>query len=278
MSQSDTVFVLVTDVQYFQRCKRTIIDLRTIGNWKGDIVIIAIDFDVNKTFLDFYQIEQKRFPTISEKYDLCNKLLHFTPFSDTIDGREISKVNQWEKLHVFDEYFKKWSRVVFLDAGLRVLHDVHSSILMLQYKDHFLAPDDGGNYIILPNKDKLFKTQVSKSFYKRLHDTLDQFGGEAILEECYFLNCIWVYDTSILSIVSKNEMIEGILKHPVCKTNEMALMNLYIHFKYGLWKRFPPKIGDKILFDWSELNNPLPSTWREYCFIKYPCTISFEDT
>jgi len=32
----------------------------------------------------------------------------------------------------------------------------------------------------------------------------------------------------------------------------------------------------KILFDWCELNNP-NTNWRDYCYIKYPVTISFDD-
>ena len=32
----------------------------------------------------------------------------------------------------------------------------------------------------------------------------------------------------------------------------------------------------KILFDWCELNNP-NKTWKDYCFIKYPATITFDD-
>jgi hypothetical protein len=59
----------------------------------------------------------------------------------------------------------------------------------------------------------------------------------------------------------------------------MALMNIYIHFKYGLWERFPVKATNgKILFDWCESNNPEPTTWRDYCFLKYPCSITLEDT
>jgi len=271
-----TVFVLVTDEAYLYKTKKTIIDLRSTGQWHGDLVLININVQhLNKTFTDFYNITVKTFPEINEKKTLLNNL-HYSPFLDTIDGREITKINQWEKLHVMDIYFKQWDRVVFLDAGLRVLSSVYESVLKLNYVGKFLAPDDGGNY--LPNPNKLFKTQISQSFKKRILDLQEEFG-ETILEESYFLNCMWVYDTSILDIVSKEEMINGMVKYPVCKTNEMALMNLYIHFKHQLWERFPVHAENgKILFDWCELNNPLSSTWRDYCFIKYPCTITFDDT
>ena len=213
----NTVFVLVTDYGYFPKAKTTIRDLRTIGQWRGDIVIITIDFDVNQNFLDFYQITQKRFAPIQEKTALC-KLLNYSPFLDTIDGREINKPNQWEKLHVFDPFFKLWKRVVFLDAGLRVLHNVQESILKLDCKNAFLAPDDGGNYVPLPNPNKLFKTQVSHTFHKRLQESLESFGGMDILETNYFLNCIWVYDTAILDTCTKQEMIDGMSKLLVRET------------------------------------------------------------
>lgn len=280
MDPTNTVFVLTTDHLYFEKARRTIIDLRTVGQWTGDIVLLPIGpVVIKQTFIDFYNLICPRFPEIKEKTELMNKL-NYTSFTDTIDGREISKINQWEKLHAFDPYFLQWKRVVFLDAGLRVLDNVHNSILKLDCTGAFMAPDDGGNFVPSPNPNKLFETQISKTFYKQMLDTVNQFGGIKILKQAYFLNCIWMYDTDILHTCTKKEMIEGVLKYPICLTNEMTMMNLFIHFKYGLWKPFPKHIENnaKILFDWCETNNPEPSTWKNYSFLKYPCTIAFEDT
>jgi hypothetical protein len=291
-----TVFVMITDEPYFLRAKRTIQDLRSIGQWKGDIVLIPLGFQLPTNFKDYYRIVEKTFPSI-DKTPLLDKL-EYQSFQDTIDSREIKKTNQWEKLHVFDDYFAEhWNRVVFLDAGMRVLDSVEY-LLQLDYKDAFLAPDDGGNFIF-PNPHKKFITQVSMTDPESLYNLMYDFG-ENILDSNYFLNCIWIYDTSILKICSKQEMIDAMPIYPICKTNEMTLMNLFLHFKYQLWKPFPVytdcnrlsyfasvftetnpnvfKNQKKILFDWSERNNPEKSTWRDYCLLKYPSTLLLDDT
>lgn len=267
MELSNTVFVIVTDSSYFNRAKRTVIDLRSKGNWKGDFVLITIDFNLNHNFKDFYNIIEVKFPLI-DKSELLNKIgsLGFTHS----DNRELNKLNQWEKLHVFDYYFMKWERVVFLDAGLRILDDV-KYLLDLDYKCKILAPVDGKYY-----DPKKFKDQLSYDNSIMLDKVINDFG-ENILDEIYFLNCIWIYDTSILKICNKYDMINAMNTYTLCKTNEMGIMNLLLRFKYNLWEPFPFKIeSGKILFDWCELNNQ-NTNWREYCYIKYPVTISFED-
>ena len=52
-----TVFVLVTDERYLYKTKKTIIDLRSAGQWHGDLVLISLGIPkINPNFLDFYNI------------------------------------------------------------------------------------------------------------------------------------------------------------------------------------------------------------------------------
>jgi hypothetical protein len=98
------------------------------------------------------------------------------------------------------------------------------------------------------------------------------------MESNFMLNCMWVYDTNILNVCNKSELIEAMNKYTCCKTNEMGIMNLIFHFKYKLWEGFPIRSSNnKFLFDWCELNQTYHTTWRDYCFIKYPCSINFDD-
>jgi hypothetical protein len=266
-TNSDTVVVLVTDKLYFSKAKRTIIDLRSKGNWSGDIVLITIDFVLNNNFKDFYGVKEVKFDVIDKTNLLQN--IGENGFSNS-DSREINKLNQWEKLHVFDDYFMKWERVIFLDAGLRVLDDI-KYLLELDYKGKILAPKDGKNY-----ENQSFSCQLSYDDPDKIERIKNDFGHE-ILHETYFLNCIWIYDTNILRVCNKEQMINAMNIYTLCKTNEMGIMNLLLRFKYNLWEPFPFKLlNGKILFDWSELNNP-NTNWKDYCYIKYPVTISFED-
>ena len=45
-----TVVVTLTDENYFNRAKRTILDVRTKGKWTGDIVLITVGFNPSKNF------------------------------------------------------------------------------------------------------------------------------------------------------------------------------------------------------------------------------------
>lgn len=267
----DTVFVLVTDANYYNRCKRTILDLRSRGQWQGEIVCITVGFTMNINFKQFYNVTEVKFPEI-DKRGYLQKVGKGFPEGD---GRELTKLTQWEKLHVFDTYFTQWKRVIFLDAGLRVL-DTVSYLLALDYTGRFLCP---GEYYTTEQIEKnTFGNQLSKRDLTVLKDLTDAYG-EYILQERYFLNCLWIYDTSILQTIRKEELIEVMNKYPLFRTNEMGVMNLLIAMKYKLWQPFPTLVSanGKYLFDWCELNRP-GTMWYNYCLIKYPVTISFEDT
>jgi len=265
-----TVFSLVTDKSYFNKAIVTINDLRNVGNWNGDIVIVTIDFDLDVNYIKTHNLIEAKFPPIDKSF-LLNKIGP-NGFSQS-DKRELNKLNQWEKLHIFDDYFFKWNRVVFLDAGLRVLDDV-KFLLELDYKNHILAPNDASPNFRL---DQIFRHQLSWDNLELIDLVRNDFG-DSIFDSCHMLNCIWIYDTNILKICNKTQLIDAMNKYTLCKTNEMGIMNLLFHFKYKLWREFPLKTSSgKYLFEWCELNHSFHTTWKDYCFLKYPITIGLNE-
>jgi len=265
-----TVFALVTDKLYFNKATTTINDVRSVGKWSGDIVLITIDFELDDNYKEKYNLIDIRFPLI-DKTILLEKIGP-NGFSNS-DKRELNKLNQWEKLHVFDDYFLNWERVVFLDAGLRVLDNVRY-LLELDCTNCILAPNDAS-----PNfrEDQIFKNQLSWD-NEDLIQLIKKDFSDNIFTSHHMLNCMWLYDTNILKICNKNQLIEAMNKYTLCKTNEMGIMNLLFHFKYNLWREFPLKATNgKYLFEWCELNHLFHTTWEDYCFLKYPITIGLHE-
>lgn len=261
-----TVCVVLSDKNYEDKVKMTIKDLRITGRWYGTIIHINIGYNLDVEFKYTYNIKEVSFPLI-DKIELLEKI--GKDGFKISDKREINKINQWEKLHVFDDYFKKWSRVIFFDAGMRILEDINC-LLILDYVNNILAPDD------CINSNNIFRQQIifDNQDYINIFQN-DYPNYEQIYNSNYFLNCVWIYDTNILNICNKHELIKNMNKYPICKTNEMTIMNILFHFKYGLWKPFPLKLissdKNKFLFEWSEAKHP-GTTWNDYCLIKYSST------
>jgi len=275
MNKGKTVVVTLTDAGYFSRAKRTIIDVRSRGEWTGDFVLITVGFDAPRNFLDYYNVTQKRVEHISTDY-LVKQYGQF-PLRTVGDKRHILKLYQWDKFYVFDDWFKQWEKVIFLDAGLRVFDKI-SILDNIPCEGKIMAPDDAPIY----DNDKRFKCMLEIDANPLATEELFKEYSKDILDGRYFLNCIWVYDTALLDKCNMTEMIEAMNKYPICRCNEMTIMNLLFTFKYKVWQPFPEFINnnglEKRLFGWIEYDRDYGSdkTWRSFCFIKYPCTINME--
>jgi hypothetical protein len=185
------------------------------------------------------------------------------------DGRHFSKLIQWDKFYSFSPFFKRWDRVVFLDAGIRFLDSV-KPLLDLPWKNSFLAPDDSEPY----DNGNRFNCQLDTQANPQVLTELLTDFSSSILDEKYFLNCIFLFDTSLLQKNTVEEMKEMMMKYPISLCNEMGIMNLFLNFKLGLWKPFPQRTPEnKYLFGWNERNYRENPTWESFHFMKYPATI-----
>jgi hypothetical protein len=260
-----TVFVTLCDEPYLHKAIQTIKDIRGVGQWTGDIVLITVGFTLAEDVQKMFSITTKTFIPIQTD----SILAHFraNPFTvPTCDGREFKKCTQWEKLNVFDYYFCRWERVFFVDAGLRLLDGVEN-FLSLEWRGRFLAPDDTWN-----DPCKTFRCQVEIPKNEEHIQVLDS-KYRNILDQKYFLNCIFIFDTSLLDTNSKEEMVMIMNTFPIWRTNEMGVMNIYFTFNLNVWTPFPTLAKNgKYLFDWCEYNRS-STRWYNYCALKYPVTL-----
>jgi hypothetical protein len=259
-----TAIVTLCDAGYFEKAKITIRDLRSRGSWSGPIVLITVDFMPDPVFLKETGVQTVTFPRIPLDHWLAvRRAIPFTIATD--DGREFKKTVQWEKLHLFDPFFKQWDRVVYMDAGLRVVDSIEH-FLSLEWRGKLLAQDDTWN-----DSGKRFRCQLETVKQPAAFEALVKDYGSEMLDKPFFLNCMWIHDTSLP--VTKEELLETMNAYPIWHTNEMALMNLVFAFKYKVWTPFPLRTASgKYLFDWCELNRP-STHWSHYCALKYAVTL-----
>lgn len=257
-----TVFVTLCDKSYYERACRTIQELREYGEWTGDIVVIAVDFTpepvANVILYTVSHIDTR---------ELLAKHMASPIYCDAEnDRRHLYKLYQWDKLQVFKPFFRQWERIVFLDAGHRVFDKVQP-LLDLDWRGKFIAPDDADFH----DNGKRFKVQMDFNSNPAVTELLFSNYSEDILEKRYFLNCMFMYDTSLLDRVSFEELEAEMNKYPIAYSNEMAIMNLIFTFKLQVWSPLPMKLGDKFLFGWCEYNYP-GTSWKNFHFIKYSVT------
>jgi hypothetical protein len=259
-----TVVVTLCDAGYFGKAKNTICDIRSRGQWQGPIVLVAVDFAPDAEFVKEQNVQVTSFPRIP--LDHLLDAYRRTPLSNaTHDGREFKKTTQWEKLHLFDPFFKQWERVVYVDAGLRIL-DSLDNFLCLEWRDRILAQNDAWN-----DPKKQFRGQLETVNQPDALKAYSDTYGPGVLDEIFFLNCMWIHDTSLP--VTKEELIDVMNAYPIWRTNEMGVMNTLFTFKHRVWTPFPLRNATgKFLFDWCELNRP-GTHWTQYCALKYPVTL-----
>ncbi len=281
----NTAFVTLCDKSYYPKALNTLRDLRSRGKWSGTIVLIAVDFypdmnelnDMNillyptKHIDTSYLVQQlKEHPIDIYKNIPEGVPEYFTVPSGIDDNRHLGKLYQWDKLQVFSPFFKQWKRIVFLDAGMRIFNSVQAC-LEIPWEGKLVAPDDASE-----DFSKRFGRQIRIYANQEVKERLfADFGfSDAIMYERYFLNCIFIYDTTLLDRISFTDLVEGMNKYPICGTNEMTLMNLYFTFKLKVWAPMPDYVNSckKRIFGWSELNYPNKPNCSEFCFIKYPVT------
>lgn len=267
----NTVVVLVTDHAYFHKAKRTLLDVRSRGQWTGDLVLFTIGFDAPPNFLDYYRIQGKRREHINT--DALVDQYRRQPIRPTCDNREFAKLTQWDKFYAFDDCLKAWDRVVYLDAGLRVM-DAIQYLVEVPCEGSLLAPDDAAPY----DENKRFGGIIETDRNPEVVHRLFQEFPPSILTERYFLNCIWMYDTALLRLPCITEMVRMMNAYPICRCNEMTVMNLFFAFQHRVWKPFPEWVGNKRLFGWTEHDRDYnrSGSWRDFCFLKYPFTINFD--
>jgi hypothetical protein len=259
-----SVFVTLCDERYFDKACMTIHKLRRDGEWYGDTVLITVDFDAPEDFLNKYNVIQYRVQHIDTSQLL--KWYEKYPLSSD-DNRHIGKLSQWDKFYVCSEYFRKWDRVLFMDAAMHIYTNIHI-LFTLPWQGKFVAPSGGDPY----SEENRLSTQIRDKENPEAAEVLYADYPKELFNTKDFLNGIFIYDTALLDKISMTDMIDAMNKYPLCGNNEMTIMNILFNLKLNVWERMPQKIGDRYIFNWSDYNFNRGENVKltDFVCLKYP--------
>ena len=123
---SKNVVVLVCNKLYFEKLKVTLNQLRTIGKWVGDIVLIHGD-DI--LISDTTSLKEGRLITDSfllPEFDTSQIVNNRRLYNITgSDGRIFTKCFQYHKIYVFSSFMKKWEKILYIDTGMIIVDDIN---------------------------------------------------------------------------------------------------------------------------------------------------------
>ena len=124
MSKDICIVLMCNNVdKYKMHTIRTIKEIRTIGLYDGDIILLYDDDydDEFKNKLTEYNVILKFFPKIDRTKFL--EMFRENPFKEG-DKREITKTFQYHKFYLFDKYFKNWKKIFYIDAGMYIFKPI----------------------------------------------------------------------------------------------------------------------------------------------------------
>ena len=258
------VITLMCNTAQIKRVTRTVHQIRTKGNYSGDIVLffnndLLVQEPIKLDFLEKqYNLILKEFPKIDT-----------TIIENTINNSKIrwnypvlDKIFTFHKFNLFDTYFKAWDKVLYIDAGMHIYHDI-DRILSLDCSDSLLAHSNC--YPNSYNKTDLlilFDLNNEKEIVNKLKT---EFNINTINN---FQSGLLLFDTSIIKENTKKILIDLMNTYPI-GYGDQAYLNLYFICMYNNWKVLPIKDDIGFLYDYMERDNYL---FSDYVMLKYPLT------
>jgi hypothetical protein len=222
----------ISNKRYLLKTLNTLTQLRKIGKYTGDVIIIrGTDWDENtdKSFIEYkkfeiYPIYVKEFSEIdtSNIKNIFNKCPYESPFNCRVD-----KLFQLHKFYLFHEYMKKWDVVLFIDAGFKVHREIED-VWTLDWKNKLIANEESFKN---PTWTLSLQFCIDKEnpFTKGLNQDFN-------LNCKYFQSGFLMYDTNIIQKDTFSTLIYLMNKYPTFKTNDQAIMNLLFNLTLKNWK------------------------------------------
>ena len=234
---------VVGDFKYLRKHLLSFVsEVRNIGKYKGDIIVIT-SFFTPIIFFQFFlrdrNIKIFRFRKIKFSKN-TNKELNNIKMPGK-PNRHRTKKFQWHKFHLFDQKLKNWDKIFYIDINMRIHFDIEP-ILKLNPENKLFARADS-----YPDYDRDLSSQFFKesNYYKKLNKNYN------LSIKDYFQTGLMFYDTEIIKSDTKDNLIKLSEEFPLSCTNEQGIMNLHFGFVENNYQELDINVGEyKTYFYW----------------------------
>lgn len=231
-NQNQTAVCVVGNYLFLRKYLNKFVNqVRENGKFRGEIIVLTSSFTItsllrikdrnNVTF-----IKQKKIKFDKNTEDSLRNL-----DTNNQPNRHIKKNFQWHKLHLFDICLKKWDFIFYIDINMEINHDINPILKERPLACLYANPDD-----ITGENGWTLETQFDKN-----HTDFQGLQNMYNLQvKDYFQSGIMYFDTDIVSIQTKEDLLKLVRRYPFTLTNEQAILNLYFYFQKNIYQMLPP--------------------------------------
>ena len=239
MENAKLCVVFVVDRAYYPKFVDTCSQLRTAGNYKGDICLIIGDDLNNPEFLQSNFIKQHNI--IVKFYPNLRFSQEFIENQKTLDReyKWFQKLFQYHKLNLFTTYFKKWDYIFYLDCGITIYSDI-SPMIDVAKKNTLLAHSDD-----YPKYERKLWYQFDKN--KKEYETLINAYK---MDIDYPQTTIMLFDTNIIEDDTFDNLLKLTNDYPISITNDQGIIALYYTCIKPVFKAIPLQNENTFFYDY----------------------------
>ena len=221
--------VLLCNETYFEVMINTLDQVRQT-TYRGDVCVVIGDDLKDSDKLNhplLKNVKIKYFPDIefSEEF-----LRVFNEIKREQFWRD--KIFQYHKLHLFNQFFKQWDYIFYIDSGVKIFSEIQP-IIETGKEGKLLAHSDSYHeYVWRLHNQFDMSHNISDSINKKYNLFVD-----------YPQTTIMLYDTEIINENTYNEILSLAEEVKVSITNDQGIIALYFTNINPVWEQIP--LGDE---------------------------------
>lgn len=263
-----TCVVFLCNFRYIAKFIDSCQQLVTVGKYSGPICLIIDDSLIGRNILNHPVIVEnkvivKHFPTIV----FPDWFINFIEKIQRPPGLFEKAMIVLHKYHIFNVFFKQWNYILYIDTGAAFFNPIQP----------LLDTKLPGTLLAHSNVYPTYSNDMNLEF-SPISPYIEKMKSNYDLHVDYPQSTLMLYDTSIITDTTFDELYNLTLEYPISINSEQGIMALYFVHVRKLWKQLPLR-DDKILFYDFHRRNGRPKT--DYIVLKYPdsvCTFHLEAT